>query len=85
MSLSLCIVGRVPAHCACAFALLREEGIGKGGRRVVAVTADDAAAAIAAGEALAADVEAAAAIREDELDNARCVKRPVSLRNRRAA
>jgi hypothetical protein len=54
-------------------------------RRIVAVTADDAAAAIAAGEALAADVEAAAALRDDELDKARCVERPVSLRNRRAA
>ena len=45
-----------------AFALISEEGIAKGVRRVVAFTAADAAAAIAEGERLAAEVAAAAAL-----------------------
>jgi alanyl-tRNA synthetase len=51
-----------------AFALLSEEGIAKGVRRIVAVTAADAAAAIAEGEALAQQVEAAAALPDAELE-----------------
>ncbi len=51
-----------------AFALLSEEGIAKGVRRIVAVTADDAAAAIAEGENLAAEVEKAAALPDAELE-----------------
>eukprot|EP00879_Flechtneria_rotunda_P019885 GHRR01020901.1.p1 GENE.GHRR01020901.1~~GHRR01020901.1.p1 ORF type:complete len:887 (+),score=336.05 GHRR01020901.1:277-2937(+) len=53
-----------------AFALLSEEGIAKGVRRIVAVTADDAAAAIAEGEAFMQHVEAAAALPDAELDKA---------------
>lgn len=51
-----------------AFALLSEEGIAKGVRRIVAVTADDAAAAIEEGKALAQQVEAAAALPDAELE-----------------
>lgn len=51
-----------------AFALLSEEGIAKGVRRIVAVTAADAAAAIAEGEKLAAEVEQAAALPDAELE-----------------
>eukprot|EP00878_Enallax_costatus_P013646 GHUV01014269.1.p1 GENE.GHUV01014269.1~~GHUV01014269.1.p1 ORF type:complete len:806 (+),score=287.63 GHUV01014269.1:1306-3723(+) len=51
-----------------AFALLSEEGIAKGVRRIVAVTADDAAAAIAEGERLARDVEQAAALPDTHLE-----------------
>jgi alanyl-tRNA synthetase len=54
-----------------AFALLSEEGIAKGVRRIVAVTAADAAAAIAEGEALAQQVEAAAALPDAELEKVR--------------
>eukprot|EP00878_Enallax_costatus_P015464 GHUV01016198.1.p1 GENE.GHUV01016198.1~~GHUV01016198.1.p1 ORF type:complete len:245 (+),score=117.92 GHUV01016198.1:1379-2113(+) len=53
-----------------AFALLSEEGIAKGVRRIVAVTADDAAAAIAEGERLARDVEQAAALPDTHLEKA---------------
>uniref|UniRef100_A0A383VXA1 Alanine--tRNA ligase n=1 Tax=Tetradesmus obliquus TaxID=3088 RepID=A0A383VXA1_TETOB len=53
-----------------AFALLSEEGIAKGVRRIVAVTAADAAAAIAEGEALAQQVEEAAALPDAELEKA---------------
>lgn len=42
-----------------AFALISEEGIAKGVRRIVAYTASDAKAAIAEGERLAAEVKAA--------------------------
>ena len=51
-----------------AFALLSEEGIAKGVRRIVAVTAADAAAAIAEGEALAQQVEDAVALPDAELE-----------------
>lgn len=51
-----------------AFALLSEEGIAKGVRRIVAVTAADAAAAIAEGEALAKQVEDAAALPDAEFE-----------------
>jgi alanyl-tRNA synthetase len=51
-----------------AFALLSEEGIAKGVRRIVAVTAADAAAAIAEGDKLAAEVEKAAALPDTELE-----------------
>jgi alanyl-tRNA synthetase len=54
-----------------AFALLSEEGIAKGVRRIVAVTAADAAAAIAEGEALAQQVEAAAGLPDAELEKVR--------------
>ena len=43
-----------------AFALMSEEGIAKGVRRIVAVTAAEAAAAIAEGERLAGELEAVA-------------------------
>ncbi len=43
-----------------AFALMSEEGIAKGVRRIVAVTAAEAEAAIAEGERLAGELEAAA-------------------------
>lgn len=56
-----------PCAQAKAFALLSEEGIAKGVRRIVAVTASDAAAAIAEGDALTAKVEAAAALPDTEL------------------
>jgi hypothetical protein len=59
---------RTPNTQAKAFALLSEEGIAKGVRRIVAVTAADAAAAIAEGDALAADVEKAAALPDAELE-----------------
>lgn len=56
-----------------AFALLSEEGIAKGVRRIVAVTADDAAAAIAEGQALAQQVEQAAALPDAQLEKVRWV------------
>jgi hypothetical protein len=45
-----------PTHQAGAFALISEEGIAKGVRRIVAFTAADAKAAILEGERLAAEV-----------------------------
>jgi hypothetical protein len=54
-----------------AFALLSEEGIAKGVRRIVAVTASDASAAISEGEKLAAEVEKAAALPDAELEQVR--------------
>lgn len=53
-----------------AFALISEEGIAKGVRRIVALTAGAAAAAIAEGERLAAEVAAAAALPDEQLDPA---------------
>lgn len=54
-----------------AFALLSEEGIAKGVRRIVAVTAADAEAAIAEGNKLAEQVEKAAALSDAELEQVR--------------
>eukprot|EP00891_Asterochloris_glomerata_P009564 jgi/Astpho2/9564/fgenesh1_pm.00146_%23_11_t len=53
---------------AVAFALLSEEGIAKGIRRIVAVTAQDAAAAIAKGNQLAARVGQAARLEGKPLE-----------------
>jgi alanyl-tRNA synthetase len=54
-----------------AFALLSEEGIAKGVRRIVAVTAADAETAIAEGQELQQQVAAAAALPDTELDKVR--------------
>jgi len=53
-----------------AFALLSEEGIAKGVRRIVAVTAADANTAISAGEELAGQVAAAEKLPDAELEKA---------------
>lgn len=69
-----------------AFALLSEEGIAKGVRRIVAVTAADASAAISEGEKLAAEVEKAAALPDAELEQVRAVlsrRQPRPLREGR--
>jgi alanyl-tRNA synthetase len=47
---------------------LSEEGIAKGVRRIVAVTAADASAAISEGQKLAAEVDRAAALPDTELE-----------------
>lgn len=70
-----CNAGCCIAFCCClqakAFALLSEEGIAKGVRRIVAVTAEDAEAAIAEGQALAQQVEEAAALPDADLEKVR--------------
>lgn len=53
-----------------AFALISEEGIAKGIRRIVAVTADDAERAIAEGEQFAAEVAAAGKLEAAALEAA---------------
>lgn len=63
LSLSFCAQAK-------AFALLSEEGIAKGIRRIVALTADDAGAAIAEGDRLTTEATAAAALPDADLDKA---------------
>lgn len=58
------------SYQAGAFALLSEEGIAKGVRRIVAVTAADAKAAIAGGQELLAQVAAAEKLPDAELEAA---------------
>lgn len=53
---------------------MSEEGIAKGVRRIVAVTADDAAAAIAEGDKLLDQVEKAAALPDAELEQVREIR-----------
>lgn len=53
-----------------AFALISEEGIAKGVRRIVAFTGDEAAKAISAGQQLASDLEAAEKLSGPELETA---------------
>ena len=53
-----------------AFALISEEGIAKGVRRIVAFTGEEAERAIAEGASLAAEVEAAKSLPDADLDKA---------------
>lgn len=62
---------------------MSEEGIAKGVRRIVAVTADDAAAAIAEGDKLVDQVEKAAALPDAELEQVRHGWLTAPLMNRR--
>lgn len=53
-----------------AFALMSEEGIAKGVRRIVAVTAAEATAAIAEGERLMSEVDAVAKLSGEQQEKA---------------
>ena len=64
------VANRYYVSQAKAFALLSEEGIAKGVRRIVAVTAADANTAISAGEELAGQVAAAEKLPDAELEKA---------------
>ncbi len=70
-------------YCACpqaeAFALLSEEGIAKGVRRIVAVTRGEAARAIAEGDRLAAELRAIGALPDEQLEKASKAFKEVGL------
>lgn len=66
--MSVCLACARPQ--AEAFALLSEEGIAKGVRRIVAVTRGEAARAIAEGDRLAAELRAIGALPDEQLEKA---------------